>query len=440
MRRLFTTVFLMFSLVTTACGAGPPGYLTNPHFHSVALDPEQHPFSHPGYLIGIEKAVFDKVGRVPFGTCPPDAALCLNREAEYLADKKEWRKTLDRRLDDPKRLFVSHIAAYEQANGQGHTLPLQARLLANLYRNDSLTCAKGPNHPEPTCIREGVEALKSLKADLEQRIARERPTHVLFYSTGWNSDQNDSIRRYNLFFDQIVKAAHEAGDNSFRPIFIGISWPADWPELPGPLDILNKKDDADEVAATWINYLVNQVLLPLKKNDVKIVLIGHSFGGRIVATATNSRDLLPNPVQDKVNLVVGLQAAFSIKRFAGGTEGAPFKDFSAYADKFVFISSTHDDCGKQLGPFVYALNPILGEEGIKEAKKGDLATLFEVFEVTDSGEWEGAPSRSPEKALLLDASSIVKDRKGPPHIIAHNDVNNQEVGRLLWKTIKVFAP
>lgn len=442
MSRIPSIMLLVTSLASFACSTHAPDHLPNPNFHTVALDPTQHPLSNPGYLIGIEKERATLVGSVPFGTCRPDTTIfCLNRDADYLKDKKEWRDTLEERLDDPKRLFVSHIASYEQANNQGHALPLQARLLANLYRNDTLACEKSSNHPEPTCISEGVEALKSLKADLGQRIVREQATHILFYSTGWNSDQVDSIRRYNLFFDQIVKAAHEDGDNSFNPIFIGITWPADWPELPGPSDILNKKNDADEVAVTWVNYLVNQVLLPFKTKGVKIVLIGHSFGGRIVATAPNSRDLLPNPVLDKVNLVVGLQAAFSIKRFAGGTEGTPFKEFSAYADKFVFISSTHDDCGKQLGPVVYAaLNPILGEEGIKEAGKDDLAKLFEVLKVNDSGKWEGTPSRSPERALLLDASAIVKDREGPPHIIAHNDVNNQEVGRLLWKTIKEFAP
>ena len=424
-------ILLIASGVLSACGKHSPEYLTNPHFHTVALDPTEHPLSHPGYLIGIEKARSDMVGSIPFETCPPSASLCLNSQSGYLGDKQEWRKTLTRRLDDPKRLFVTHIAAYEQVDGQGRAPRPQVRLLANLYHDNRLACAKDPAHPEPTCIREGVEALQSLKADLEQRVRREGTTHLLFYSTGWNSDQVDSIRRYNLFFNQIVQAARKDGDKSFRPLFVGITWPADWPELPGPSDIINKRSDADEVAVTWVNYLINKILLPLKETGVKVVLIGHSFGGRIVATAANSRDLLPNPVQDKINLVVGLQAAFSIKRFAGGTEGDPFKDFFSYADKFVFVSSQNDEAGKAGWFFARALNAILGTEGIKEARRGDLAGIFEVITVDASGNWTQSPRQGPERALLLDASAIVSN---------HNDVNNEQVGHLLWNTIKTYAP
>jgi len=411
--------------------------ITDPHFHTVADDPTRRLIEYPSYLIGIEKADADLVGSVPFGTCLPDAAICLNRDASYLKDKKEWQKTLDHRLNDPKRLFISHVATYERVTSEGLTSRWQGRLLSSSYREGKLACAKSSDHPSPTCIQESIAALQVFKADLEQRITRERATHILFYSTGWNSNQVDSIRRYNLFFDQLMQATRVDGASSFRPIFIGISWPADWPELPSHSDILSKKNDADEVAVTWVNYLLNQILLPLKAKGVKIVAIGHSFGGRVVTTAANSRDLLPTPVVEKINLVIGLQAAFSIKRFDGGTEGDPFKDFQKYADKFVFVSSRHDEAGRPGGvPLLSwlvsrAVNPILGEEGIREAQKGDLARRFEVITVNESGHWKQAPNNSPDKVLLLDASAIVKK---------HNDVNNPQVGRLLWTTIKTFAP
>ncbi|MBI4401751.1 MAG: hypothetical protein HY581_08980 [Nitrospirae bacterium] len=420
-------------LVIFGCARHPHKNVTDLHFHTVAIDPTLHLLEHPSYLVGIEKARADLVGSVPFGTCSKDSELCLNHGAAYLHDKLEWRETLARRLDDKKRLFVSHVATYEQAADEGATPRWRGRLLYSLYRDGALACAKKPDdpaHTTPICIREGVNALGALKEDLEQRIGRERATHVLLYSTGWNSDQVDSIRRYNLFFDQLTKAALEDGTNTFRPIFIGLTWPADWPELPSHSDIFNKKNDADEVAVTWANYLINQILLPLKAKGVKIVAIGHSFGGRIVTTAANSRDLLPAPVASKINLVVGLQAAFSIKRFGGGTEGDPFRDFSKYADKFVFISSSHDEAGRAGGPFSRAFNAILGEEGMKEAQEGEIKPLFQLIKVDGTGQWVDKPTDGPERALLLDASAVVQN---------HNDVNNPQVGRLLWATIKTFA-
>jgi hypothetical protein len=428
MHRVPPAILLVAIFTVLGCAKGPA---TDLHFHSLALT---FHLPYPSYLVGIEKADADLVGRVPFGTCQPDATLCLNRDAAYLQTQagQEWRDTLARRLDDEKQLFVSHIVTYEQTSDQGSTPLWRGRLLSSLYQDDgTLTCAKSPEHSSPTCIPQSIEILKALKTDLEQRIDRERATHVLLYSTGWNSDQVDSIRRYRKFFGRLMETAEKDHPGKFRPIFIGLTWPADWPELPGYSDILNKKNDADEAAVTWVNYLLNQILLPLKAKHVKIVAVGHSFGGRIVTTAANSRDLLPKPVSDRINLVVGLQAAFSIKRFGGGTEGDPFTNFKEYADKFVFVSSRNDEAGRAGWVLAKAFNAILGEEGIREAQKGELAGLFEVIAVNQSGKWVQDPRTGPERALLLDASAIVRD---------HNDVNNEQVGHLLWTTIKTFAP
>jgi hypothetical protein len=140
-------------------------------------------------------------------------------------------------------------------------------------------------------------------------------------------------------------------------LFIGISWPSEWRSkfLGGFISSLSysvKADDADEVGILWVNRILWNILVPLKKErNIPLILIGHSFGARVITRAIFSHGLIdPEKINKEspetrqkstydIDLAIGLQGAFSINRFipGEGEEGSPYRTFSTntYVKKFV---------------------------------------------------------------------------------------------------------
>lgn len=153
----------------------------------------------------------------------------------------------------------------------------------------------------------------------------------------------------------------------FRPLFVGVSWPSGrrfssvwWliGDLRKSLSYIPKAKNADEIGVVWANRILWDILVPLKKaKKIPLILIGHSLGARIVTRAVFSRGIFDGSVGkgrpeiswDKVydiDLVIGLQGAFSVNRFipGEGKEGSPYSDFKErnYARKFIFTWSKND--------------------------------------------------------------------------------------------------
>jgi hypothetical protein len=215
-------------------------------------------------------------------------------------------------------------------------------------------------------------------------------------------------------------------------LVIGISWPSEWPLISswlGPvISVFNKEHDADEVGYITVNVLVHKVLNNLKrKHNVQIVVIGHSFGGRVMATALNSRALLfrEGASHPTATLMLGLQPAFSIQRFGDGDQGDPYRRFFQASRKYLLTSSTRD----WILTFVGITNPVGSSRGLAKAK--ERPERFEVVSLDKEGQWQREPSSNPCQLVVLDGSEAIS---------GHHDVYGAAVGRLMWEAIRSFAP
>jgi len=127
-------------------------------------------------------------------------------------------------------------------------------------------------------------------------------THVLVLVMGWNTAQDEAIRNFNDMVGNLVEAAKEgpgSPQTAFRPLLIGISWPSYWyHSLINGFSYLNKANDADELGISWINLLVNRELpRAMEKAHVKVpvVMIGHSFGARVVTRVAGASPRAKSP-------------------------------------------------------------------------------------------------------------------------------------------------
>jgi hypothetical protein len=251
-------------------------------------------------------------------------------------------------------------------------------------------------------------------------------------STGWNTLQVESIDNYQHWLSHLMRTATNDTSHPFRPLVIGLTWPSEWPLVStwlGPVvSVFDKENDADELGYVTANVLLHKILYQLKaKHGLAVVVIGHSFGGRAMVTAANSRALLfqdasAGPTAD---LLLGLQPAFSIQRFGGGSQGDPYIRFPEGAHKYVLSSSTNDWVLKVVG----VTNPVGGASGLSRAKA--LPERFEVIPLTEAGQWSMTPSQNGCQLVMLDASDAIN---------GHHDVYSASMGRLMWQAIQSFAP
>ena len=421
---------------------------TTAEYHAILKTPMIAPSSEkllqdgPDYLIGIEKGDTDVVQKLkPCAPDPPQRlpGYCLNLDAN--PQDSPWRTRIARDNDHGKTLFVSHIARLDNIDHQ-KIGSKRVCFLYNIYPHSDFPEATDCGRPFaaqtsrlPLGVLSGLTALEELEQELDERLAKEppatRPTHVLVMSTGWNTLQEESLDNYQHWTSHLKRAARDE-TRPFRPLVIGISWPSEWPLISswlGPvISVFNKEHDADEVGYVTVNVLVHKVLNNLKrKHNVQIVVIGHSFGGRAMATALNSRALLFGDMvsEPTTALMLGLQPAFSIQRFGKGNQGDPYQRFFQGSQKYVLSSSVNDWILK----FVGITNPVGSSRGLAKAKEHP--GQFQVVPLEKEGQWTRAPSSNPCQLVVLDASEAIN---------GHHDVYSAAVGRLMWEAIRSFAP
>lgn len=226
---------------------------------------------------------------------------------------------------------------------------------------------------------------------------------------------------------------------TFRPIFVGLSWSADWPRLPRVSDFVNKAHDADEIGLTWANLLVNKVLKRItKETSVGLVLVGHSFGARLLSRAVHRSPLLRPDHADldanpPVDLFVGLQGAFPYKRFikGEGREGSPYADFVLRARKFLLTSSAHDRAVDAHLLSIYVGNDRAFVQTQTRQQHRRLPLLFEHGKLLADGSWEPVPSMDAGRIGMLDATEVVH---------SHNDVCASPIAHFLLRAIARYAP
>jgi hypothetical protein len=411
-------------------------------FHMLAEDKHGLALSFPGYLVGVEKA--------------NRYLLDVNEGPKGVFDSLAHRQKIGKYLSDRKRTFVSHIVKYAQ--GHRREVDIEQDFLFNLYDSSHAGNYGG-------AYRKGFSALDGLRKELLNDIdSADKPySHIFAFCMGWNTDQQEAIRNYNSLRGYLDDSA--MADPGFKPLFVGITWPSQWAGFL-PLSYPAKADDADETGLIWANYLLKKVLAPVKergklKNDsMKLVLVGHSFGTRVLTRALSSDPAWILPAEDwnekdksvwgsnGVDLFVGLQGAFGADRFVekgvisgGGWEGAPYKDFPGLNTRFLFTWS-RADAANPLAAYVTGANHIGGNFGAYLGK--DNPDIFENLtygrDFHPTTGWVGAVQAPPDtnRILLLDVSSIVKEHPYGKGGGAHSDIYKPEIGDLLWKSISTL--
>ena len=517
-RTLNYAAFLLLAAPLVACGPSKPENQTaidlklngpvRSNYHHLAENPFGEGLLHAGFIVGIEKTERELLG-VPKredGFCERffDYPHGDNEDAcpDLLeaADDEVVKRTqvlgghLNDVTDDGSPMFVSHILEYRPDLGAGgFPQPrMETRIVYNIHPSfrggqevlESRVAAKVAREKADADIElkgfyhEGWRGLEkrlkpSVMTGLRQARENETPyTHLIIGAMGWDNDQVESVRRYNALLGNTIAEARKPGDaagRAFNPLFIGVTWPSVW-GVDGFFDVAKlaakllgygvKADDADEVGYTYVNWLINDLALDAKARnpELKVVVLGHSFGSRITSRATFSGHLLKrNPTaQDPqhVDLLVGLQAAFSANRFIGsdqfdeepselpdpncvacgpGLEGAPYADLEDFDGSVVMTWSEHDGAN----PLAYIISRAAhmgGDLGYEEAKKDRAKPFFQLVDgVGEDGVLppDACSDADRQKVQMVDASNFILD---------HNDMLDSATGRFLWSAIKCHAP
>lgn len=385
-------------------------------FHHLALNPEGAALGeHTGYIVGIEKASRKTIGD----------------EDSTGYDRRFLRGGgVDAHLDDSKGMFVTHILEMS---------PGRSEAIYNVYES----CAHGVGQgcpSGPSWYEAGWAAMEGglRNALAEQlRVARDNGqpfSHLVIASSGWNNTQPDSMRLYRALLDGVQKSATGA---NFRPIFIGVTWPSLWPSLQY-LSFRNKGHDADEVGHTYMAWLLHRLAPELKQEfGLKVVVIGHSFGARLVSRGLYSRPLVRDaaPVEYDPDLLVLFQGAFNVGRFLPLASEAPAYPVTAAPATPVVATWSRNDAYVLLADKLFSeeeRNYIGGTRGANLVDKQG-GGRFVRLEATPAGDvdWfsDGGPIQ-PGQVGYVDATAF---------IAGHSDICDANAAWFLWSAITHHA-
>lgn len=436
---------LMLFIFITGCAKDT----TTPYYNRLAFD-DIEGLSHDGYIVGIEKIQRNLISDSP--VCNDTQNSCFDESRYKLLPSStdgyiKKRNNLFKRItNDPKLMLVTHLFKYDQGSSYS---------IHNAYEGYS----SPQEGPEVFQIKDSYDAFKTMASELKIRIESQaqssRPyTHILLMSMGWNNDQEESILRYNLIVNMLEQ---ERGDRAFRPIVIGVTWPSVW--LSGSeswlmknighiSSVFNKANDADEIAYTLLGNLLYKHILPVKaqlNKKIPVVLIGHSYGARLISRTLFSDAHQKNIPQcnEDVDLMFGLQPAFSANRFidGNGLEGSPFSNFNERRTRIILTTSKHDTAN----PLAFWSRHIGGTFGWNQANDYSQMSEQKVFYTTvwDKDMKEFKPSLPDtdntgihKLVVMVNAESIVKkdtDVGTRGELVSgHNDILDDEMAQLIW--------
>lgn len=343
-----------------------------------------------GYLVAFEKY------KLKHCTTP---AACYERN--YVAPTSNEMGFVDI-TNGVKTMLVTHIVEYTrypsetavQSPDQGLRPRVPFKTLYNAYQAHQ-------GYPKFTkrnqeFFEEGQNALyalrKNIAARLRDGVDKARPyTHVILIGMGWNNDQQESVGRYSRMLSELRKEA----EGEYRPLVVALSWPSVWfsnadfwlTRLVGHIGSYPvKANDADELGYTLAADLMHRVIGGAISDCTRCdqfddgympeyVVLGHSFGARLLARALFSRNKLNSlkraaPEAALPDIFIGLQGAFSANRFIAGSgkERSPFANFGQLPTAIV-LTSTEADNANRAARFVTFAPHVGGEFGLKEAAK-----------------------------------------------------------------------
>lgn len=437
----------------------PPEYLearnslgTRIDYHTIAIDPggvleslsphqddEQllTTLDMPIYLIGIEKVRGSGIPTHIDG----DEDVCAGngyRLENWYTKTDRMRKTVCSELSHPRPNVLTHIARFDGLQEGIYQSPC---LMFSVYPGGNLCSGvDGSSDGLPYSYDKALNAIEGLEADLRRVVSARSPTHVLVLSTGWNTQQDESLFNYRDWLDGIAKAA-AADQIEFRPLVVSFSWESGWDRFIRSFGAMTKGNDADEIGMTWANRIVNDVVRPIADaHGLPVVLVGHSYGTRVLGTSLVSAPLVEGrsveTLQKLVDLpvtFVALQPAFPLRRFHSSGKEPYFTGMHQRNVLMAMTSSRSDTANSFLDIFgaAYA-GGALALDMI--GKSEDAASFISLHGLAATGEPnDPLPLRG---ILLFDASEMVSCNMPHTGGGAHSDVFDDATGNYIWQVIR----
>jgi len=167
----------------------------------------------PGYLLGVEKTSRQTLGLLggPFGACSDSDSEDIFRQAFLRVPLRtgggfdDPTCLLKRRLDDRRRMFLSHVVAFRTLRANA-TTRIGGAVLYDVYARNDLLCTiqQAAATGQPPAWEKGVffagraqglaELENALRADLLSAQQSGKPySHVFVYVMGWNTGEAASI-------------------------------------------------------------------------------------------------------------------------------------------------------------------------------------------------------------------------------------------------------
>lgn len=424
--------FLLAASVVTIMASCTHPFSTDAAYNGLAHT-QNYATNADTIIVGVEKRRRESVAPVPavHGTWLR-LATPGDRPGISPDELRKQNANAQRYFRDSKELVVTHIA--RSKDGAIIEYPY------NLYKDQ-------PNPNTQGAYVAGLDSLKLLQPLVKRSLSDARHTHVFVIAMGWANDQEESVMRIRMLTDNIVNAARANGDKRFNPLVVGITWPSqwfaradsNWRRNGGHLgSYYNKARDADTVGLLIGNKVVNEHLGAVVPGDMPIVLLGHSFGARLISRTAYSSDLLIPGGARRADLLISLQPAYSLRRFVPGdsNEGAPYVVSSPIRH---FITASGED---NANPMAFWSRHGGGGKAIEYATVLDANSIPKRFTLVKwdkgLGKLDGPPfdRRVP---TLIDAGDIVKENSTDAignTVSGHNDVFDQDMGDLVYYLIR----
>ncbi|CAL2062089.1 alpha/beta hydrolase [Tenacibaculum sp. 190524A05c] len=389
-------------------------------FHEM-INADSIKLNYSGIILGIEKINRKYLSNTEEKITPEKQRelyqidLCRYREHEL----KRTIKRAEKILSHPKVMTLSHWIEFDKH--QNRTLKY------SLY--DQLDSKQN-------FLENSISQIPKIAELIKSKFEQEKYTHLIIASTGWNNDQKKSVLTYNTWLQHISNAA-EQNNYKFKPYVIGLTWPSTWKTVGGKIiSYFNKANDADEIGMTLMNVLIWKHLAPLMRNypEMELVLLGHSFGARILTRASHSKILLNNDPEnkDQIDLMIAVQGAFSVNRFLNkkSTEGNLYTRFLPWK-KFIATNSKSD---KAVDNAFYT-TMIGNDKSSKKLTSKKAGVRFSLVSVNSEGKL-GNPINETIHTII-NANELI-NHGNTPLVGAHSDHQRPQFGNFIFNILNSY--
>jgi hypothetical protein len=168
------------------------------------------------------------------------------------------------------------------------------------------------------------------------------PSDIFIYSHGWWTTADAALKQYNVATTDLIyflrSNNHPLTTPASAPFLIGIHWPSIIDDDPSsklnllePFTFYQMQKRADDVGEEGLYTILRLITTPPHIANLRINLIGHSFGAKVVCSALQELAVKQVAIPPNISFnVILLQAAFTTDALdAGGIYANVLPTFGA---------------------------------------------------------------------------------------------------------------